>query len=207
MTVFRWQLHGLNILFAALILVFALLLIYQIKSSSLQSVYSAVVQKQSTKLKIPTSELINSSEANKKIYIASPKSHYKEITERPLFTQWRIVQKKAVIKTSPTAVDVPNLRLEGMIVVNDHFIAIIRDLKSKELLRLTDNKDYRGWKIDNIGMNFVTLQNSGATINLTLDIDLSNKPKSPSKSNPKKNFKQQKEPPSIPISSGHKREA
>lgn len=194
MTVFRWQLHGLNILFAALILVFALLLIYQIKSSSLQSVYSAVVQKQSTKLKIPTSELINSSEANKKIYIASPKSHYKEITERPLFTQWRIVQKKAVIKTSPSAVDVPNLRLEGMIVVNDRFIAIIRDLKSKELLRLTDNKDYRGWMIDNIGMNFVTLQNSGATINLTLDIDLSKKPASPSKAHPKKNIKQKKVP-------------
>ena len=194
MTVFRWQLHGLNILFAALILVFALLFIYQIKSSSLQSVYSAVVQKQSTKLKIPASKLINSSKANKKTYITSPKSYYQEITERPLFTQWRIVQKNPVAKkTKPATVIVPDLRLEGMVVVNDRFIAIIRDLKSKELSRLTDDKAYRGWKIGDIGKNFVTLQNSGSTINLTLDIDLSKKPASPSKAHPKKNIKQKNE--------------
>ncbi|RLJ20385.1 hypothetical protein DJ031_06165 [bacterium endosymbiont of Escarpia laminata] len=129
-------------------------------------------------------------------YAALPKSAYREVLERPLFTEGRIppvIEKAQIVPVQENLA----LKLEGVVFVNERHIAIVRDNKSKELLRLPAGGDYKGWQVAEVGKGEVVLRKGKRSINLILETSAS-MPLGASRMSPKQFMNKQKMPILVP---------
>ncbi len=129
-------------------------------------------------------------------YAALPKRAYREVLERPLFTEGRIppvIEKAQIIPVQDNLA----LKLEGVVFVNERHIAIVRDHKSRELLRLPAGGDYKGWQVAEVGKGEVVLRKGKRSITLLLETSVST-PLGASRISPKQLMKKQKMPVLVP---------
>lgn len=118
---------------------------------------------------------------------ATPFASLSEIFERPLFTEGRIPAEKPDKNTNTATKAVPlKLKLEGVVISPESKVAIISDLQTKELLRLSQGMSHANWKVTAVSEESVTIQQGANEITLQLEIDeaagsLPGKPRAPFK--------------------------
>ncbi|MCU7882816.1 MAG: hypothetical protein KZQ82_01330 [Candidatus Thiodiazotropha sp. (ex Lucinoma annulata)] len=108
-------------------------------------------------------------------------SSYTEITERPLFVEGRLPPaepepKKAAARSPSKPL---RLKLEGVAITPKNKVAIIRDLNSNELLRVSQGMNKNDWKVESVDSSSATIVRKDVKLILKLEID----------SNPKKKRK------------------
>jgi type II secretory pathway component PulC len=102
----------------------------------------------------------------------TPIQSLSEITERPLFTEGRIPPEKPAEPKQARVPETPlNLKLEGVAITPRSKVAIITDLQSNTLLRLSQGMSHGNWKVKEVSEGSVTIQRGSREIILTLKID------------------------------------
>lgn len=95
-----------------------------------------------------------------------------EITERPLFTEGRTPPEKPAEAVQAAPASQPlRLKLEGVAITPESKVAVITDLQTNELLRLSQGMSHRDWKVTEVTEGAVTIEQGGREISLTLEID------------------------------------
>ncbi|MEW8029255.1 MAG: type II secretion system protein N [Candidatus Thiodiazotropha sp.] len=98
---------------------------------------------------------------------------YEEITERPLFVEGRLPPAEPEQKTSVTRVPRKPLRLklEGVAMMPENKVAIIRDLDTNELFRVSQGMNKNDWKVEAVNSESATITRKGQRLVLRLEID------------------------------------
>lgn len=105
-------------------------------------------------------------------FMAVPIASLSEITERPLFTEGRIPPAKPEDSQPVKAQATPlRLKLEGVALTPESKVAIITDLQTNELLRLSQGMSHGSWKVTDVSEESVTIQQGPRELILTLEID------------------------------------
>lgn len=95
-----------------------------------------------------------------------------ETVERPLFTEGRLPPEKPQNEASTKSKVSPlKLKLEGVVISPESKVAIITDLQSRELLRLSQGMSHSNWKVTEVSEDSVTILQGAKEITLTLEID------------------------------------
>ena len=124
-------------------------------------------------------------------FMPTPLQSLSEITDRPLFTEGRTPPEKPSENPKAVAANVPlRLKLEGVAITPESKVAVITDLQTGELLRLSQGMSHSNWKVTGVSEESVTIQQGGREITLTLEID-----ESPGSGRPKVPFKLPIRPP------------
>lgn len=102
---------------------------------------------------------------------------FSEILDRPLFTEGRQPPPEPEVEVAkPVEKQVPlQLALEGVAITPEERIAVVRDLRTKKLLRLAEGSKHQGWELESVHASGVTLRRGEQTRDLELEI---NQPKS-----------------------------
>jgi hypothetical protein len=98
---------------------------------------------------------------------------YAEITERPLFVEGRLPpalpEKKASITRMPRK---PlRLKLEGVAMMPDNRVAIIRNLDTNELFRVAQGMKKNDWKVESVESESATIIRKDERLVLKLELD------------------------------------
>ncbi|MEW8472207.1 MAG: type II secretion system protein N [Candidatus Thiodiazotropha endolucinida] len=98
---------------------------------------------------------------------------YDEITERPLFVEGRLPPAEPEQKSNVTRIPRKPLRLklEGVAMMPDNKVAIIRDLDTNELLRVSQGMNKNDWKVESVDSNSAIITRKGERLVLKLEID------------------------------------
>lgn len=101
-----------------------------------------------------------------------PYASLSEINERPLFSEGRIPPEKPDNnpQSAPRAAPL-KLKLEGVVISPESKVAIITDLQTRELLRLSQGMSHRDWKVKAVSEGSVTIQQGEKEITLLLELD------------------------------------
>jgi hypothetical protein len=101
---------------------------------------------------------------------APPIKSFDEILERPLFTPGREPPPEAVIEAAETTPVAPlRLQLEGVAITDDARIAVVRDLGTREILRLAEGNVHQGWVLEKVHTTGVRFRHGENTDELSLD--------------------------------------
>ncbi len=101
-----------------------------------------------------------------------PLNAYREITERPLFVEGRMPPKpaeKVAVKTAPRVLPL-KLKLEGVVITPQNRVAVIRDLTSNRLLRVTEGMNQDDWKLTRVDTASATVERRGQRLTLELEV-------------------------------------
>ena len=95
-----------------------------------------------------------------------------DLLERPLF----FADRKMPPEIAPAAAAVPErvplrLWLEGVAIVSDSRIAVLRDLGNNRLLQLTEGMTHDGWTLDSVTAGSARFIRDSEVAELTLDAD------------------------------------
>ena len=116
-------------------------------------------------------------------YDAPDYEAYSEILERPLFTEGRTPPPEQAATESaaatPKKITPLNLRLEGIALTPEARVAVIRDLASKKMHRLSEGDKHQGWMVESIHATGATLKLGEQTEELTLELDAKSVGKTP----------------------------
>jgi len=104
-------------------------------------------------------------------YVPIPLTSLREITDRPLFTEGRTPPEKPAQETAKTPPNPLRLKLEGVAITPDSKVAVITDLTTKELLRLSQGMSHADWKVTEVTKESVTIQQGARQLTLKLEID------------------------------------
>ncbi|MES9815608.1 MAG: type II secretion system protein N [Candidatus Thiodiazotropha sp.] len=106
-------------------------------------------------------------------FVAVSLKAYDEITERPLFVEGRLPPAKPEQKTSLSRIPRKPLRLklEGVAMMPENKVAIIRDLDTNELLRVSQGMNKNDWKVESVDSESATITRKGERLVLKLEID------------------------------------
>ena len=105
-------------------------------------------------------------------FVPLPLRSFAEITERPLFTEGRLPPEPPATETAQAApVPPPDLKLEGVAITSKSRIAVITDLRTNELLRLSEGMSHADWKVESVNKASVTIKRGEEQIVLKLVID------------------------------------
>ena len=105
-------------------------------------------------------------------FVPLPLRSFAEITERPLFTEGRLPPEPPATETAQAApVPPPDLKLEGVAITSRSRIAVITDLRTNELLRLSEGMSHADWKVESVNKAAVTIKRGEEQIVLKLEID------------------------------------
>ncbi|MES9945463.1 MAG: type II secretion system protein N [Candidatus Thiodiazotropha sp.] len=97
---------------------------------------------------------------------------YEEINERPLFVEGRLPPAEPVQKRVSRMPRKPlRLKLEGVAMMPDHKVAIIRDLDSNELLRVSQGMNKYDWKVESVDSQSAVITRKGERLELKLEMD------------------------------------
>ncbi|MES9975520.1 MAG: hypothetical protein ABW094_14780 [Candidatus Thiodiazotropha sp.] len=98
---------------------------------------------------------------------------YDEITERPLFVEGRLPPVKPEQKTNVLRIPRKPLRLklEGVAMMPENKVAIIRDLDTNELLRVSQGMNKNDWKVESVDSKSAIITRKGERLVLKLEID------------------------------------
>lgn len=122
-----------------------------------------------------------------------PFANLGEITQRPLFTEGRIPPEKPKKEQQVKVHAAPlKLKLEGVVLSPESKVAIITDLQTKQLLRLSQGMSHANWKVVEVNEHSVTIQQGVKEIVLTLELDETS---GPAGKGPKTPFKLPSRPP------------
>ncbi|MCU7932600.1 MAG: hypothetical protein KZQ90_17515 [Candidatus Thiodiazotropha sp. (ex Codakia rugifera)] len=124
---------------------------------------------------------IEESAGERKPVLFSPTaiSSYAEITERPLFVEGRLPPaepepKKAAARAPSKPL---RLKLEGVAITPNNKVAIIRDLDSNQLLRVSQGMNKHDWKVESVDSSSATIVRKDVKLVLKLEIDSTTKKK------------------------------
>jgi len=102
-------------------------------------------------------------------------SQFSEILARPLFTEGRLPPEQPVVEQAQAQqLGTPKLKLEGIVLSPESRVAVVRDLTSNSLIRLSEGMIHTGWRLDKVNNSEVVFIRGVETFNLTLE--LINKP-------------------------------
>lgn len=105
-------------------------------------------------------------------FVALPIRSFAEITERPLFTEGRLPpEPPAEEKAQAAAAPPPDLKLEGVAITSNSRTAVITDMRTNELLRLSEGMSHADWKVESVNKASVTIKRGEQEIVLKLEID------------------------------------
>ncbi len=105
-------------------------------------------------------------------FMPTPLQSLSEITDRPLFTEGRTPPEKPSESPAAVTAEVPlRLKLEGVAITPESKVAVITDLQTNELLRLSQGMSHGNWKVTGVSEESVTIQQGAREITLTLEID------------------------------------
>lgn len=106
-------------------------------------------------------------------FVAPSLNIYKEITDRPLFTEGRLPPEEPKLSVkAPVAPQIPlNMRLEGVVITPKSRVAVIRDLNSNRLLRVSEGMNQNDWKLEAVDTSSATIVRRGKKIELQLKIE------------------------------------
>lgn len=98
---------------------------------------------------------------------------YDEITQRPLFVEGRLPpaepEKKEAVSRIPRK---PlRLKLEGVAMMPENKVAIIRDLDSNEIHRVSQGMNKNDWKVESVDSESATVVRDGERLILKLVIE------------------------------------
>jgi hypothetical protein len=128
---------------------------------------------------------VNQGVKNMPAFMPTPLQSLSEITDRPLFTEGRTPPEKPSENPTAVAASVPlRLKLEGVAITPESKVAVITDLQTNELLRLSQGMSHGNWKVTGVSEESVTIQQGPREITLKLELDqstASGRPKVPFK--------------------------
>ncbi|MEW8505131.1 MAG: type II secretion system protein N [Candidatus Thiodiazotropha sp.] len=98
---------------------------------------------------------------------------YDEITQRPLFVEGRLPPaepepEKAVTRKPHKPL---RLKLEGVAMMPENRVAIIRDLDTNELYRVAQGMNKNDWKVESVDSESATIVRKRERVELKLEID------------------------------------
>jgi len=92
-------------------------------------------------------------------FVPLPVNGFREITERPLFTEGRLPPEKPVEEVAAKLPPTPLLlTLEGVVITPQSRVAVITDLQTKETLRLAEGMSHSDWKVEKVEQDEVTIK-------------------------------------------------
>jgi len=95
-----------------------------------------------------------------------------DVLERPLFFADRKMPPEVAPAAATVAARVPlRLWLEGVAIVSDSRIAVLRDLSNNRLLQLTEGMMHDGWTLDAVTASSARFRRDAEVAELTLDAD------------------------------------
>jgi len=102
-------------------------------------------------------------------YVPPPIDSFASILERPIFFRDRKLPPEPV--AAPAATPAPlQLKLEGVAIVADTRIALLRSLADNQLVRLAEGASYNGWMLDSVAADRATFTRGGQVSELALEI-------------------------------------
>jgi type II secretory pathway component PulC len=134
-------------------------------------------------LSIMPQELVLSADFHKRSkishFIAPPVAVFREITERPLFTEGRLPPQphEQTINSPVIPIRPLKLRLEGIVITPNNRVAVIRDVPTNCLLRVAQGMNQDDWKLEVVNSSSVSVVRRGKKYHLELQIDKNNKMK------------------------------
>jgi len=91
------------------------------------------------------------------------------ILERPVFFKDRKLPPKPAVE--PMAPLAPiRLKLEGVAIVAEARIAVLRNLADNQLLQLAEGMSYDGWTLESVDVDGATFRRGGQVSELSLDL-------------------------------------
>lgn len=93
---------------------------------------------------------------------------YPAVLERPLFFPDRTLPPEPVVAQVTTRAPL-NLVLEGIAIVGDARIAVLKDSQRKRLVQLSAGGEHDGWTLDSISADSATFSRDGETTELRLN--------------------------------------
>ena len=91
------------------------------------------------------------------------------ILERPVFFKDRKLPPEPAAE--PVAAPAPiRLKLEGVAIVAESRIAVLRNLADNQLLQLAEGMSHNGWTLESVNANSAAFRRGGQTTELTLDL-------------------------------------
>ncbi len=113
-------------------------------------------------------------------YTPPPMQVYGEILERPLFRPGREPPpppppEEVAAKAAPR--EPLKLKLEGVAINREARVAVVRDLTSREILRLGEGDSHKGWTLEQVHARKVTFERRGEKRELELEEDASVRPR------------------------------
>ena len=105
-------------------------------------------------------------------YDPPSRAAFDEILERPLFLQGRRPPEAAPEPAKPAAPRVrPQLQMLGVAVTQDTQVALVLDIKSRQLLRFVQGTQHQGWTVTSVESGQAVLQRGEEVLELHLDQD------------------------------------
>jgi len=103
-------------------------------------------------------------------YDVPARSAFDEILKRPVFSPDRRPPDIPQPTASAPAPQVPiQVRLEGVAMVGQVRIAVLRDLSNNEGIHLSEGMEYQGWTVDAVEVTRAVLKRDGQTQELKLE--------------------------------------
>ncbi|MET0090636.1 MAG: type II secretion system protein N [Candidatus Thiodiazotropha sp.] len=162
MNAWKGTVNGLSLLLTGILLVVAGLLVWQWQHPPAVGDFTRV-----------TAEKVDPGETSSTITFAPvPLNAYREITERPLFVEGRMPPKpeeNAPASAAPRALPL-KLKLEGVVITPQNRVAVIRDLSSNRLLRVTEGMNQDDRKLVQVDNASATVERGGERLTLELEI-------------------------------------
>lgn len=98
-------------------------------------------------------------EVSQQPFIALPLTGFREITDRPLFTEGRLpAEKPAEAEVAKMPLTPIRLSLEGVVITPQSRVAVMTDLQTNELLRLAEGMSHSDWKLEKVEHDAVTIR-------------------------------------------------
>lgn len=113
-------------------------------------------------------ELPQMPEADSARYVHPSFEAYSAVLERPLFFPDRTLPPEPVVAQAAPRAPL-NLVLEGIAIIGDARIAVLKDPQRKRLVQLSAGAEHEGWTLEEISADGATFSRDGETIALRLD--------------------------------------
>lgn len=110
-------------------------------------------------------------------YTHAPLSQFAEILERPIFLESRRMPIDVVEAPAPTPSVPLRLELEGIAMVADTRIAVLRDASTKSLIQLAEGSEHNGWTLESVSAGQARFSRGDEVHELGLELDPSLRPR------------------------------
>jgi len=102
-------------------------------------------------------------------YVPPHIDDFAAILERPVFFKDRKLPPEPAAE--PVAAPAPiRLKLEGVAIVAEARVAVLRNLADNQLLQLVEGKSHKGWKLESVNADSATFTRGGQVSELSLDL-------------------------------------